>query len=74
MAVSAYRPRSYAQFQEFVAAAKEYGNKIQTHCINCQMAFSQENVMTSLGWVETQISGMCEKCFDDITSGMDEGT
>lgn len=35
-------------------------------CVFCKEPFSDKNVFTQLGWRETQISGMCEKCFDSI--------
>jgi hypothetical protein len=35
-------------------------------CIFCKEPFSDKNVFTQLGWRETQISGMCEKCFDNM--------
>lgn len=37
-----------------------------THCVCCKEEFSKENVFTQEGAVETQISGLCEKCFDGI--------
>ena len=36
-----------------------------THCICCCQPFSSENVFTREGKAETQISGICEACFDD---------
>jgi hypothetical protein len=41
-------------------------------CVSCQKPFSKENVFTDAGQRETQISGMCEVCFDAITSEDDE--
>ena len=35
-------------------------------CIFCKEPFSDKNVFTPLGWRETQISGICEKCFDNM--------
>ena len=35
-------------------------------CMSCGESFSEDNVMTSLGWRETQISGFCEVCFDGL--------
>jgi hypothetical protein len=37
-----------------------------TNCVCCKEEFSKENVFTKEGAAETQISGMCEKCFDAI--------
>lgn len=38
--------------------------KAQKRCFACGEFFSSENVFTDAGWRETEISGMCEKCFD----------
>lgn len=37
-----------------------------TACISCRKRFSSANTRTSRGWAETQISGMCETCFDEL--------
>lgn len=37
-----------------------------TQCVFCKQPFTNENVYSQMGWRETQISGSCEKCFDDI--------
>lgn len=36
-------------------------------CIECKERFSDKNVYSSAGAKETQISGLCEQCFDKIT-------
>jgi len=41
-----------------------------SHCICCHEPFTKANVYTKGGWRETQISGMCEECFDEV---LDEG-
>lgn len=33
-------------------------------CVSCAQRFSDENCFTQEGWQETQISGLCERCFD----------
>lgn len=38
-----------------------------TKCKNCNKPFTDENVYSQDGWKETQISGICELCFDNIT-------
>lgn len=38
----------------------------EKRCINCGETFSKENIFTELGALETQISGMCEICFDAL--------
>lgn len=35
-------------------------------CVFCRKPFSGENVLTRSGWRETQISGICEVCFDNM--------
>lgn len=35
-------------------------------CISCKQPFTAERVKTSAGWKETQISGMCEVCYDEL--------
>lgn len=35
-------------------------------CIQCKEVFSTKNVFTKAGWAETEISNMCEKCFDGL--------
>ena len=37
-----------------------------TKCYTCGQPFTRVNVFTTLGWRETQISGMCEACFDEL--------
>lgn len=37
-------------------------------CEACGEPFSEANVHTAAGWRETQISGLCETCFDDMAS------
>ena len=36
-----------------------------TKCVCCNLPFTSQNVYSRAGWKETQISGMCEKCFDE---------
>jgi hypothetical protein len=45
---------------------------VYTHCIACKQSFSPSNVHTRAGALETQISGMCEDCFDAAFEGMDD--
>lgn len=35
-------------------------------CIDCKQGFSPINTTTPAGWRETQISGVCEACFDNL--------
>jgi uncharacterized protein YbdZ (MbtH family) len=62
------RPNSY---EEFLRLTKLDPAKY-TKCVNCSEPFSDKNVKTPGGWRETQISGLCEDCFDYITDLDDE--
>lgn len=42
-------------------------------CIACCCPFNEHNVFTEAGWRETKISGLCEKCFDEICKEDDNG-
>ena len=42
------------------------GGRTFLKCIICEQPFTKENVTTASGWRETQISGYCEDCFDDL--------
>ena len=54
------------------SSRKEELEKKHGICCSCNQAFSSHNVFTKLGWRETQISGMCEKCWDDLFKDADE--
>lgn len=45
-----------------------------THCIECKQMFTTANTYTEAGWRETQISGLCEDCFNTICAGSEEET
>jgi hypothetical protein len=36
-------------------------------CVSCGEKFSCANINSFAGWKETQISGLCELCFNKIT-------
>lgn len=46
---------------------------IQTSCISCGAMFDEVNTHSVAGWRETQISGMCEDCFDELFKEPDGG-
>ena len=46
--------------------AKYKAQEQLNHCIQCKQKFSHENVFTEEGKAETQISQLCEKCFDAL--------
>ena len=41
-------------------------------CIRCKQPFTHANVFSPEGWKETEISGMCEMCFDDCTLSLED--
>lgn len=41
-------------------------------CVNCNEPFCDRNTHTIAGWRETQISGFCEDCFDEIMQEAEE--
>ncbi len=41
-------------------------------CCDCRQPFSPENVQSAPGWRESQISGFCETCFDNLFLEGDE--
>jgi len=43
-----------------------FGNTESGHCVSCKEVFSDKNVFTDLGWKETKISKLCEKCWDKL--------
>lgn len=40
-------------------------------CFSCKEEFSEKNVFTDAGWLETKLSGLCERCFNKIFEGED---
>ena len=58
------RPTSYREYLYLLAEHPSYLS--YTHCISCTEPFTLDNIKTSAGWKETQISGMCESCFDSL--------
>ena len=55
-------PESFKDFKELVGTAGQR----YTQCVSCLDPFSPNNTRTKAGWSETQISGMCEDCFDNL--------
>lgn len=53
----------YDSQKRFAAA-----NVTHTSCVACKQRFSGDNCFTQAGWQETQISGLCERCFDEATT------
>lgn len=44
-----------------------FGETPPGHCVECKAPFQHGvNVHTEAGWRETEMSHMCENCFDDM--------
>lgn len=41
-------------------------------CVSCKDQFGPANVFTAAGWRETQLSGMCERCWDETFADEDD--
>lgn len=61
-------PESYEDFCELLASR----TAVYTRCTDCAKPFEPSNTKTRAGWRETQITGMCESCFDGLFEGMPE--
>ena len=53
--------------------AADHGEPVAGHCRKCQKPFTSENVFTPAGWKETEISQMCEACFDAMFGAVPGG-
>lgn len=49
-----------------------YGATPEGHCAQCKQPFSDKNVHTQLGWQETNISKLCEDCFDRLCDEVED--
>lgn len=54
-------PESYEDFQTLAPH-----QRIHSTCVECGHVFSDGNTKTAPGWRDTQIVGMCEKCYDAL--------
>lgn len=61
-------PNSEQQFQ----ALKGKGLIRYFKCENCKCEFSTLNIKSPKGWIESQISGFCEDCFDRLFEDFEE--
>lgn len=61
-------PETYEEFRDLV----ELGAAKFTTCIGCRTPFNADNTKTAPGWRETQITAMCEACFDQLFAGDEE--
>lgn len=43
------------------------GKMVFSECVVCKLSLADlEAASTRLGWLETQISGVCEPCFEEL--------
>jgi len=61
---------------EFLDAKRANLPGLACSCVTCGEEFSGKNTKSAAGWRDTQISQMCENCFDGLfaDSDDDEGT
>jgi len=55
-------PEDAEDFDTLVASLAE----TYLNCRSCRTMFSAANTHSNFGWRETQISGMCEDCYDKL--------
>lgn len=66
------KPSSIWSGRTLPESAEEYEELRLSHrahftaCMQCKNHFSAANTTTPAGWRETQISGVCEACFDNL--------
>jgi hypothetical protein len=63
-----FLPQSEADFSELQLSR---GLRFNT-CCDCHKMFSSANIKTPAGWQETQITGLCETCFDGLFEEAEE--
>jgi len=55
-------PESLSDFDKLL----DNGGETYINCSECGEVFSDDNTKSPAGWRETQMSGMCEACFDAL--------
>ena len=62
------------EFQDLKAALEKAarGDTPPGHCYECKEPFTHKNVFTSAGWRETNISHLCERCWDAMFAEDDD--
>ncbi len=58
------RPGMYRPVEVVIVLTSERAPR--TRCVCCGEPFSDANVYSEAGWIETQISGLCEVCLDTL--------
>lgn len=60
------RSKPVENFLDKLAEAGGIDRNDTARCIHCKQPFTHDNIFSADGWAETQISGCCEKCFDEM--------
>ena len=60
-------PESFEEFEQL----RSRGRAKEARCFMCGEDFGPGNTRSSWGWRETQISGTCERCFDELMAAGD---
>ncbi len=55
--------------EDFLSASD---TAVHVECVECGEPFSAQNTFSTEGWEETQLSGLCEKCFDKLMEDFPE--
>lgn len=63
-----YLPESWSDYWDLY----QNGHLRYKHCMLCSSQFGIDNVHTAAGWAETQISGTCEECWDELFADEEE--
>lgn len=58
---------------EPIADKLGYSRRNGHNCVRCSDAFTNANVYTAAGWRETKLSGLCERCWDEVFAEEPEG-
>ena len=61
-------PESEEEFQSLLNS----GQVRYKYCTFCNRSFTQATVWKPAGWAETQISGTCDSCWEEIFKDADE--
>lgn len=67
--INRYAPSEYVKDPKFLWANEQYRNRVLRHpngCTSCKQPFTSANVRGDMAWRETQISGLCENCWDKV--------
>lgn len=54
------------EIEELKLLGFDLSKEVDRYCKLCKEKISEVNTYSSQGWKEISISGICEKCFDDL--------